>query len=304
MRIVLVLTYELGHQPFGLASPKAWLLRAGHEVTSVDLAKIPLSENAIRQAGAIAFSLPMHTATRLAIPVIERVKRVNPVARIACYGLYAPLNAELLRSLGVEAILGGEFEEALVRWVGGEKVPEISLDKLEFVKPDRSDGGASYAQLRTGAESKVVAYTEASRGCKHRCRHCPVVPVYQGQFRVVQRDVVLDDIRQQIDQGASHVTFGDPDFFNGPTHAMRIVEQLHAEFPPVTRQRHARALAEALAQLDRGARALETPELAAEDLRLAARALQRITGRIGAEDVLDVIFASFAPGIVSASRTA
>jgi radical SAM superfamily enzyme YgiQ (UPF0313 family) len=234
LRILLVSTYELGHQPFGLASPKAWLLRAGHDVTSVDLSKTPLSESAVREADAVAFSLPMHTATRLAIPVIERVKRVNPAARIACYGLYAPLNAGLLRSLGVEAILGGEFERSLVRWAAGEEVPEVSLDKLAFTKPDRGDPHASYAKLRTTFGSKLVAYTEASRGCKHLCRHCPVVPVYQGQFRVLQRDVVLEDIRQQIAQGASHVTFGDPDFLNGPTHAMRIVEALHAEFPEVT----------------------------------------------------------------------
>ena len=234
MRIVLVSTYELGHQPFGLASPQAWLVRAGHDVTSIDLSKLPLSESLIRQADAVAFSLPMHTATRLAIPVIERVKRVNPGARIACYGLYAPLNAELLRSLGVDAILGGEFEHALVRWAAGEMVSEISLDKMAFLKPDRRGLGTSYAKLQTGPDSKAVAYTEASRGCKHLCRHCPVVPVYQGQFRVVQREVVLDDIRQQVAAGATHVTFGDPDFFNGPTHAMRIVEQLHAEFPQVT----------------------------------------------------------------------
>jgi radical SAM superfamily enzyme YgiQ (UPF0313 family) len=230
LRIVLISTYELGHQPFGLASPKAWLLRAGHEVTAVDLAKTPLSEAVIRQAEAVAFSLPMHTATRLAVPVIERVKRVNPGARIACYGLYAPLNSELLRSIGVEAILGGEFEQALVEWAAGAKLPEISLAKLTFIKPDRGDAPASYAKIG----DKTVAYTEASRGCKHLCRHCPVVPVYQGQFRVIQREVVLDDIRQQIARGASHVTFGDPDFFNGPTHAMRIVEALHAEFPEVT----------------------------------------------------------------------
>lgn len=233
MRIVLVSTYELGHQPFGLASPKAWLLRAGHQVTAVDVSRARLSDEMIRQADAVAFSLPMHTATRLAIPVIERVKRVNPSARIACYGLYAPLNADLLRSLGVEAILGGEFEQALVQWAAGESVAEISLDKLAFVKPDRSDS-ASYAKLRTSGGDRLVAYTEASRGCKHLCRHCPVVPVYQGQFRVVQRDVVLEDIRQQIAQGASHVTFGDPDFLNGPTHAMRIVDAMHAEFPRVT----------------------------------------------------------------------
>ena len=234
MRIVLVSTYELGHQPFGLASPQAWLLRAGHEVTSVDLSKTKLSEDLIRHADAVAFSLPMHTATRLAVPVIERVRRANPSARVACYGLYAPLNAELLKSLGVEAILGGEFEQALVTWAQGATQPEISLDKLAFVKPDRSGLGLSYAKLHTGVASKIVAYSEASRGCKHLCRHCPIVPVYEGQFRVVQRGVVLDDIRQQIAQGASHVTFGDPDFFNGPTHAMRIVEALHGEFPQVT----------------------------------------------------------------------
>jgi radical SAM superfamily enzyme YgiQ (UPF0313 family) len=223
LRIVLVSTYELGHQPFSLASPKAWLVRAGHEVTAVDLAKTKLPEDLIRQADRVAFSLPMHTATRLAVPVIERVKLLNPSARIACYGLYAPLNRELLEGLGVEAIMGGEFEPALVAWANGENFSEISLDKLTFIKPDRSDVLPSR-----------VAYTEASRGCKHVCRHCPVVPVYQGEFRVVQRDVVLDDIRQQIAQGSSHVTFGDPDFFNGPTHAMRIAEALHAEFPQVT----------------------------------------------------------------------
>jgi radical SAM superfamily enzyme YgiQ (UPF0313 family) len=206
-----------------LASPKAWLVRAGHEVTSVDLAKTKLPEALIRQADRVAFSLPMHTATRLAVPVIERVKLLNPRARIACYGLYAPLNRELLQGLGVDAILGGEFEPGLVAWANDENFAEISRDKLTFIKPDRSDFLASR-----------VAYTEASRGCKHLCRHCPVVPVYQGEFRVVQRDVVLEDIRQQIAQGASHVTFGDPDFFNGPTHAMRIVEALHAEFPHVT----------------------------------------------------------------------
>ena len=80
----------------------------------------------------------------------------------------------------------------------------------------------------------MVGYTEASRGCRHLCRHCPVVPIYNGQFRVVQPDVVLADIDAQVAAGARHITFGDPDFFNGPTHAMRIVEALHAAHPDVT----------------------------------------------------------------------
>ena len=92
MRVVLVSTYGLGHQPFGLSSPKAWLVQDGHDVVCVDLAVATLDESAIQAADLVAFYLPMHTATRLAIPVIERVKQLNPRASLACYGLYAPLN--------------------------------------------------------------------------------------------------------------------------------------------------------------------------------------------------------------------
>jgi radical SAM superfamily enzyme YgiQ (UPF0313 family) len=239
MKIVLISTYELGHQPFGLASPRAWLARAGHEVACADLAVEALPEGPVREADLIAFYLPMHTATRLALPVIELAKALNPRARLACYGLYAPINAELLRGLGVEAIAGGEFESALVKLAEGEPSPEISeisLARQVFLKPEREGLPelGRYAKLRQNGDAKLVAYTEASRGCKHVCRHCPVTPVYNGTFRIVGREVVIEDIRQQVAAGARHVTFGDPDFFNGPTHAMAIVEALHAEFPEAT----------------------------------------------------------------------
>ena len=236
MRILLISTYELGHQPFGLASPQAWLARAGHDVACADLAVEALPEGPARDADLIAFYLPMHTATRLAVPVIERVKKMNPRARIACYGLYAPINADLLRRLGVEAIAGGEFESSLVRLAEGGDAQPISLERQAFVTPHRETlpGLSQYAKLRHNGDAKLVAYTEASRGCKHVCRHCPVTPVYNGTFRIVGRETVLADIRQQIAAGAAHVTFGDPDFFNGPTHAVAIVDALHAEFPAVT----------------------------------------------------------------------
>lgn len=236
MKIVLISTYELGHQPFGLASPRAWLAGAGHDVVCADLAVEALPEDAVREAALIGFYLPMHTATRLALPVIEQAKLLNPVARLICYGLYAPINADFLRGMGVDAIAGGEFESALVKLAGGEASPEISLERQTFLKPERAGLPelSLYAKLRQNGDSKFVAYTEASRGCKHVCRHCPVTPVYNGTFRIVQRQTVLEDIRQQLAAGARHVTFGDPDFFNGPTHAMAIVEALHTEFPTVT----------------------------------------------------------------------
>ena len=103
--------------------------------------------------------------------------------------------------------------------------------------PDRSGLPvlSNYAALDLGgAERRTVGYTEASRGCKHLCRHCPVVPVYEGVFRVVPRETVLADVARQVAAGARHITFGDPDFFNGPTHGIRIVEALAREFPGVT----------------------------------------------------------------------
>jgi radical SAM superfamily enzyme YgiQ (UPF0313 family) len=236
VNIVLVSTYELGHQPFGLASAQAWLKRDGHHVACVDLAVGELDESAVRDADLVAFYLPMHTATRLALPVVARVRRLHPGARLAAYGLYAPLNADLLRGLGVETVIGGEFESVLARLARGERIAQASLDKLAFLPPDRESLPplSTYARLSNAGNLAIAGYTEASRGCKHLCRHCPVVPVYQGEFRVVQRDVVLEDIRRQVAAGARHITFGDPDFFNGPSHAMRIVTALHAEFPGVT----------------------------------------------------------------------
>ena len=113
----------------------------------------------------------------------------------------------------------------------------VRLDKIEFLVPDRTGLPPldRYARLELpdGGE-RVVGFAEASRGCRHLCRHCPIVPVYDGRFRVVPRDVVLADIRQQVAAGAEHISFGDPDFFNGPTHALRIVEAMHAELPRLT----------------------------------------------------------------------
>ncbi|HLH42236.1 MAG TPA: CUAEP/CCAEP-tail radical SAM protein [Bryobacteraceae bacterium] len=236
MTILLASTYELGRQPFGLASPAAWLEREGHQVICADLAIEPLTDERIRAADAAAFFLPMHTATRLAIPAIKRAKKVNPSLRLACYGLYAWMNADLLRGLGVEAILGGEFESGLVRFARGEAPQGVFLDRQAFVTPQRSGlpDLRHYAKLSFNGSKKLVGYTEASRGCKHLCRHCPVVPVYQGQFRIVQREAVMTDIRQQAQAGAAHITFGDPDFFNGPKHAIEIVRAMHSEFPGLT----------------------------------------------------------------------
>ncbi|MEO5617576.1 MAG: CUAEP/CCAEP-tail radical SAM protein [Candidatus Eisenbacteria bacterium] len=253
-RVVLISTYDLGRSPFGLASPAAWLRAAGCEVRCCDLSVEPLDEDAVRAADFVAFHLPMHMATRLALAVIPRVRELAPSARLAAYGLYAATNAAVLREYGVPDAISGEYEAELTRLALAENASDEAegpnththgtagdraitvLDRLDFLVPDRSDLPPieRFARLRLGAEEKLVGATEASRGCKHRCRHCPVVPVYDGLFRVVPREVVLADIRQQVAAGAEHITFGDPDFFNGIGHALPLVRAFHTEFPHVT----------------------------------------------------------------------
>jgi radical SAM superfamily enzyme YgiQ (UPF0313 family) len=250
VRALLVSTYDLGRQPFGLASPAAWLRAEGVEVRCVDLAKEPLPLHEVDRADLIAFHLPMHTATRLAGPVIAKVRARRRDATLCAYGLYAPLNSEWLRSLGVNHLLGGEFEgdlTAIARALKGadDRTPppvvsppdRRSVPRLMFRVPDRSSLPplTKYATLRLAdGSTRRVGSTEASRGCRHLCRHCPVVPVYRGQFRVVPNDVVMADVAVQVEQGAEHITFGDPDFLNGPTHAMRVVRALHERFPSLT----------------------------------------------------------------------
>jgi radical SAM superfamily enzyme YgiQ (UPF0313 family) len=250
MNILLISTYELGRQPFGLASPAAWLRAREHDVSCLDLTREALDEEAILTADLISFYVPMHTATRLAAGLVPKVRERNPRAHICFYGLYAPVNEEYLRGLGVGTILGGEFEEGLASLAsrlqhgaangnGSKKQPEpvISLARQKFLVPDRAGmlEPAKYARVvMPSGEHRVAGSTEATRGCKHLCRHCPIVPVYNGAFRVVEREVVLEDIRQQVAAGARHITFGDPDFFNGPAHSISIVEAMHREFPELT----------------------------------------------------------------------
>jgi radical SAM superfamily enzyme YgiQ (UPF0313 family) len=296
VKVVLINPYELGRQPFALAEPVAWLRQMGYEVTCVELSQQRLTGDALAGAGLVALFLGMHTATRIAIEALPRIRALAPTAHLCAYGLYAPVNAAYLHAQGIDTILDGEPEAELLalardlqismkeqtspafcensvlsaalrtsfQHTGGagpatancdlqfspvfaERVaPSHEMDRarpaafhqrIRFIKPDRSllPPLGNYAHLSMPNGAKItVGFAESTRGCKHLCRHCPVVPVYEGRFRAVPLDIVMEDVRQQVNQGAQHISFGDPDFLNGPTHALRIARALHAEFPAVT----------------------------------------------------------------------
>ncbi len=249
--VLLISCYELGHQPLGLAWPAAFLERAGFRPACLDTSIEGLDPARVRRARFAAFTVPMHTALRLGFHAARHLRELNPDCRICFLGLYAALNAEYLLGNGADFVIGGEYEEPLVRLLEAlregkqEAVEGIGrrgiiappfLKRLSFPVPHRTGliSLEKYSGLEREGERQAAGYVEASRGCLHTCLHCPITPVYQGRFFVVPGEIVLEDIRRLRADGARHITFGDPDFLNGPKHSMRIVERMHAEFPELT----------------------------------------------------------------------
>jgi radical SAM superfamily enzyme YgiQ (UPF0313 family) len=257
--IILVSCYELGHQPLGIAQPIAFLEQACFSPIGLDIAVENFDEQAVRRARFVGISVPMHTALRLGVRVAELIRVINPSCHICFYGLYASLNSEYLLQALADSVVGGEYEiplRSLIQALDSEhpisdvegvssrrRVVAPSLKRLHSTTstvphPVPTRGGLptldQYAKLEHQGTQRLVGYVEASRGCLHHCLHCPIVPVYDGRFFLVPEGVVLEDIRRQVHAGATHITFGDPDFLNGPGHSMNIVQAMHAEFPHLT----------------------------------------------------------------------
>lgn len=233
-------TYELGHQPWHLAVPAAALLAAGHEVRCADVSLGPLDDGAVDWAQAMACSVPMHTAMRLCRPLVAQVHRRRPDLPVAVYGLYATTGCP-----GASVAIAGDYLGELLGWVDQlrealpgprpavrvvRRSPLRTPVPARWLLPDLD----RYARLRFGGDERLVGSVEASRGCSHRCRHCPVPVVYDGRTRITDIDVLLADVDQLVGMGATHVSFTDPDFLNGPHHARRVVEACHGAFPDLT----------------------------------------------------------------------
>ncbi len=250
MRVLLVSTYELGHQPLHVASPAAALSAAGHEVRCLDLAVQPWvgdDDDALAWAEAVGFSVPMHTAMRLALAAARLVRARRPGIPICLYGLYAQVSAELTLGAIADRVIAGEYEPALLDWVhgltttspgpaAGDGPLSVELGRSSFSVPARHllPPLERYARLLIGDERRLVGYVEATHGCSHRCGHCPVPVVYDGRTRAVEGQVVLADVQQLVASGAQHLTYGDPDFLNRPAHALGVARAVHDAFPGLT----------------------------------------------------------------------
>jgi len=237
VRVLLVSTYELGNQPLGLGKAAAALEAAGHQVRCVDVAVDPIPATEFDWADRVAFSVPMHTAMRLALQVAESVRARRPELPLCFYGLYAPVSRDLTVRSPADAVIAGEYEAGLVAWVNGvDPGPVIQLARGQARLPVRHRLPAldRYTRLAVGGEERLVGSVEASRGCSHRCRHCPVPVVYDGRVRPVEEATVVADVDQLVVAGARHLTFSDPDFLNAPHHSRRVVSAIHKRHPGLT----------------------------------------------------------------------
>ena len=243
--ILLVATYESGFQPLHLAQPQACLLKAGLEVATLDLTVQTLAELPAKEFQGVAFSVPMHTALTLSVAAANSLRSLLPKAKFCFYGLYAGLNSEYLLDTGLaDRVLAGEVEAELTTWAQqlafhGKHRPAFApvLDRLALPVPKRTNLPplSQYAHfLNMEGNAVPAAQVVTSRGCLHTCGHCPVVPVYGGRFFVVDFETITADISQQVEAGARHISFGDPDFLNGPGHSLRVTEWLHQTYKYVT----------------------------------------------------------------------
>jgi radical SAM superfamily enzyme YgiQ (UPF0313 family) len=250
MRVLFVSAYELGHQPVHVASPAGRLREAGHDVAALDLSVEDYDPQRVAWADAVAISAPMHTAMRLGLACARRIREEQPATPIAAYGVYAPVGSQHTLGSLVDTVYAGEYEHALRAWVdalaagaspaqarsaGGELI-QLGRGRDRFAVPARDllPAPLTYARLVEGDDESVVGAVEASHGCKHRCRHCPLPAVYDGAFRVVDQASLLADVDQLVAAGIEHLTFADPDFLNGPRHALQLVEAIHARHPQLT----------------------------------------------------------------------
>jgi len=238
MRVLLISTYELGHQPLHVASPAAALREEGHDVRCLDLSVESWEPQLTAWPDAVGFSVPMHTAMRLARRAAAAVRSARPDIPVCFYGLYAPMERDRSVEELADYVIAGEYEPALIEWArrvaSGDSddapdTPVVQLGRSRFSVPARDLLPAldRYAHLALDGEERQVGYVEASHGCVHRCRHCPVPVVYDGRIRVVQEQVVIQDIDRLVEAGARHITFGDPDFLNGVRHSLRVVAAMH-----------------------------------------------------------------------------
>jgi tRNA modification GTPase len=196
------------------------------------------------------------------------------------------INALAGRDVAIVSEIPGTTRDALETRVvlGGVPVTLVDTAGLREATDSIEAEGVRRAIARAGEADLVMTVVEAGSlardagGCVLIANKADLgLPGPDGALRIsAKTGLGMDELRARLAQAARQMTES-----SGP--------------PPLTRFRHRAALLEAADHLDAAERA-DLPELRGEDLRLAMRALGRITGHVGVEDILDTVFSKFCIG--------
>lgn len=258
-KVLLVSNFEGGFQPMTVASAITPLVKAGFDVSVLDTYVDGIQEEMFDEPHMVAISIPLFDALFAGIEIAALVRKRNPRAHITFFGQYATINATRLAGKYSDTCVSGEWDVplvALARHLSGDTQlmlpgivdsemaargetvhPYISRDEIHLPTRDMLPPLHKYPQKQVevllGHEA-VVGSTEIARGCHHKCLYCSVYAAYDGKVNTLEESIVLEDVRNLVKGGMTHLTFVDADFFNTKHQGIKILRQLHAEFPELT----------------------------------------------------------------------
>ncbi len=226
MKILLTSFYDLGKQPKIIAeiADRYNTPEVNFEFVdfSIDKQNIDLATYDV-----LGIYAPMHTATILSIEYIKDKKLPNKVFTFGLYGsVLEDFNSSIIHIKDIES-------DELTSFLGLYENQKFSLKNNipnREIFPDISN----YAHLVDGSNNLIAGSVETTYGCKHSCTHCPIPISFNGSFKTYSFEKIVNDVQNQVNQGAKHISFNDPDFFNGPMHALKILEALNKKFPGIT----------------------------------------------------------------------
>lgn len=261
IKILVISSFEGGYQPITAISAYSGLKNAGYENTHFhDTYVDGIPENLFSNADLIAISVPLFDALQAGLQLSEMIRATAPNAQIVFFGQYATLNAGRLPGKYGNYAVCGEWEQPLINLAhhissGNELnkiglvdardartglIPHPYITRNQIVLPDRSAAPALHKYPQPHVEKMlnrsgvVVGGVESTRGCHHKCTYCSVYAAYDGKVIPIKDGIVIQDVRNLMAQGMTHLTFTDAEFFNAKNQGINLLRALHAEFPALT----------------------------------------------------------------------
>ncbi|MDA9593325.1 hypothetical protein N9R67_00530 [Candidatus Actinomarina sp.] len=226
MKILLLSFYDLGKQPKIISELYKKLDNGSNQIDIIDYS-IEEKDLTLDNYDVLGIYASMHTASVLAEQYLRDRKLPN---KLFVFGLYANVFSEMFSDFqSIHSFDSDELESFL----------QVQLNpnySYKHTVPDRTilPSITDYSHIVDGSNNLIAGSVETTYGCKHECTHCPVPIEFKGMFKTFGTEKIITDVTNQVEEGAKHISFNDPDFFNGPKHALKILQLLNEKHPSIT----------------------------------------------------------------------